>query len=82
MQILKNKCLVLLITMITVPSFYFLCLPSSDVITGLFLLAMALIVWAANEAAESNPYEKEWIDPDWIPGRERQEPLPTLLWAQ
>lgn len=79
MQILKNKCLVLLIAMITVPTFYFLCLPASDLITGLFVLAMILIVWAANEAAESNPYEKEWVDPDWIPGRDEREPLPTML---
>ena len=79
MRILKNKCLILLIAMITLPAFYFLCLPASNLITGLFVLAMILIVWAANEAAESNPYEKEWVDPDWIPGRDDHEILPTMV---
>lgn len=52
MPILKNHYLVLLIALMMLPAVYLLRALSSDVSKLLFVAAMLIIVWAANEAAD------------------------------
>lgn len=67
MAILKNRCLVLLIALMLLPAGYLLHTSSSDVSKLLFVAAMVIIVWAANEAADQEFSEGDWIDAEWSP---------------
>lgn len=67
MAILKNRCLVLLIALMLLPAGYLLHTASSDVSKLLFVAAMVIIVWAANEAADQELSEGDWIDAEWSP---------------
>lgn len=58
MKILKNKLLMLLVAVIALPTVYFLCLPSSDVTTGIFVATLLFILWIANEEAERSDQEE------------------------
>lgn len=83
MKILRNKLLMLLVAVIALPTLYFLCLPSSGVITGIFVATLLFILWVANEEAEMSDQEEKYLDPEWLPGKENQvKMIPAFLWVQ
>lgn len=49
MLVLKNHTLVFLIALLMQPALYFLCTLSSGLHVVLFVMAMLLIAWAANQ---------------------------------
>lgn len=78
MKILKNRCLVMLLAMLMVPALYLLLSPPSGGTTILFVTAMLIIAWSANDAAGKKEVESEWIAPD----KDEKQAVPCFLWGR